>query len=336
MRKLVTAWLTTNRNCNNQCSYCYAKNTWHNSCMMDFEKVKEAVDRLCENGIKRIVLIGGEPTLYPHFFQTVEYIRNKGIPVYIPSNGRIFSNHDFSKKMADVGISGIDISLKAVDEESYKQGTGVNGFRQMLDGYHNLKELGINVTASYVITKYDEVEFDKLIELAERESISPMMIQFVKPTLDLNQKVPIMSILDMGKSVGYIYNHIRDKAINYKFEVSFPICTIERSVFDELVKLGRVVNCCQVPRGTGINFDETFKVIPCNHFADFPLSDKPVDMENFDEEVDAILESDLAKKVRELSSSYPTVKCQTCKDWYICGGGCFTRWLSADPNGYIK
>lgn len=336
MRKLSTAWLTTNRNCNNQCSWCYAKNTWHNKCMMEFEKVKETVDRLYENGIKRIVLIGGEPTLYPHFFETVEYIRSKNIPVCIPSNGRIFSNINFCKKMADAGISSVDISIKAIDEESYKQSTGVDGFKQMINGYHNLKNIGIPVIASYVITKYDENEFDKLIELLKKEDFSPVTIQFVKPTLKLENCEQIMSILDMGKSVEYIYNRINNTNIEYRFEISFPICMIDRGVFEALVKSGRIANCCQVPKGTGINFDENFKVIPCNHFAEFPLSDKPVDVKNFNEEVDSILESELAMKVRQLSSSYPTVKCQTCKDWYICGGGCFTRWLSADPNEYIK
>ncbi len=335
MRVLRTAWLTTNRNCNNRCNWCYAKETWGSNCMMNIDDAKLAVDELQKNGIKRIVLIGGEPTIYPNFFELLSYIREKEIPVYIPTNGRIFHNIEFAEKLSQIGINGVDISIKAVNKEEYLKNTNVDGFNQMIEGYHNLVKLGIKVTASYVITSNDEQKFDKLVELLVKENISPINIQFVKPVLGVQESNSNMSIDEMGKFVEYVYNRLKDTNINYKIEVSFPICMIDRDVLDKLIKEGIIRNCCQVPKGTGLNFDEKFKIIPCNHFAEYPLSDESINLNDFHNEVDRVLESDLAKSFRELSSSYPTVKCQTCKDWDICGGGCFTRWLTTDPNEYI-
>ena len=336
MRKLRTAWLTTNRNCNNRCNWCYAKNTWDNKCMMDINDAKLAVDELQNNGIKRIVLIGGEPTIYPYFFELLSYIREKEIPVYIPTNGRIFHNMEMAEKISKIGIDGVDVSIKAVDKEEYLKSTNVDGFNQMIEGYHNLKKYGINVVASYVITSNDEKKFDKLVELLIKENVSRINIQFVKPVLGVKESDTDMAIDEMGKFVKYIYNRLKDLDIKYTIEVSFPICMIDKDVLENLIKEGLIVNCCQVPKGTGINFDENFKIIPCNHFADYPLSDTSINLENFHDEVDKVLESDLAEQIRKLSSSYPTKKCQTCNEWNICGGGCFTRWLTTDPNKYIS
>ena len=68
MRNIKTGWLTVTRKCNNFCEWCYTQNKL--SCeSMKFDDAMSSVDKLVEMGVKRIVLIGGEPTLYPNFFK---------------------------------------------------------------------------------------------------------------------------------------------------------------------------------------------------------------------------------------------------------------------------
>ena len=135
--------------------------------------------------------------------------------------------------------------------------------------------------------------------------------------------------------VGQIYKKLCNTSINYCIEISFPLCLVEPSILDKLSKENRIVNCCHVPRGSGINFDENFRIIPCNHFADYPFSDTPVDPLK-PSSIEEILSADIVKRFRHLARSYPALKCQSCNLWEQCGGGCFTRWLSLDPNDYIK
>lgn len=335
MKNFSTAWLTTNRNCNNNCSWCYARNTLHNKGIMSLDDAKLAVDELARRGVKSIVLIGGEPTIYPYFFELSRYIKSKGIKVRVPSNGRKFKELEFAQETKDAGIDSIDISIKALTEEDYHRNTNSYGLHDMLEGYHNLKKVGIHVSTSFVIVNDSRKDFDELVRFLKENDITSINLQFVKPTLSLGQEDEIMKISEMGRFVEYIYEKMSQTGIQYGIEISFPICLIKRDVFDALVKENRVVNCCHVPKGTGINFDESFKVIPCNHFAEFPFSDTPVDFSNPDD-IDQLMESEVVKEFRYKARCYPTVKCQTCADWEICGGGCFTRWLSVNPNDYIK
>lgn len=335
MKKFKVAWLTTNRNCNNNCSWCYARNTLSNTARMDFEKAKIAVDELKRRGVSKVVLIGGEPTIYPYFCELVEYISKQNINVSVASNGRKFADMDFAKAVQAAGIHGVDISIKATTEEAYYAGTHAHGLREMIEGYHNLKKLGVRVSASYVVVSDDPRQFDELVDFLEREDITSVFIQFVKPTLSMTTQDKILPLDKMGKFVTYIYNRMKNSTVKYSLEISFPICLIEDDIWGKLVTEGLVTNCCHVPRGTGINLDESFRVIPCNHFAEFPFDDKPIDFLN-PEKLDELYESATVREFRNLVRTYPAEKCVTCDRWNICGGGCFTRWLCEDARTYIK
>ena len=335
MKTFKTAWLTTNRNCNNNCSWCYAKNTLLSKAKMDFEQAKMAVDELKTRGLKKVVLIGGEPTIYPYFCDLIEYIHKQGLRVAVASNGRKFADMEFAKKVQEAGIDHVDVSIKAITEEEYYESTHAHGLSEMLKGYQNLRALGVGVSASYVVVDDNKNKFDDFVEFLKRENFKSVLIQFVKPALSLDKQDDIMKIDKMGKFVSYIYEKMEASPINYTIEVSFPICLIDDFVWEKLVADHRVSNCCHVPKGTGINLDEAFRVIPCNHFAEFPFSDIPVDFSNPDS-LDELYESDQVKRFRELARSYPAQKCVTCERWKICGGGCFTRWLCENPEEYIK
>ena len=69
-KKPSTVWLTLNRKCNNNCSWCYAQRAEKEE--MDFKKAKMCIGNLAALGIKNIVLIGGEPTIYPQIIEIIQ------------------------------------------------------------------------------------------------------------------------------------------------------------------------------------------------------------------------------------------------------------------------
>lgn len=331
----TTAWLTTNRTCNNNCNWCYAKNSLNSKTIMDLSKTKQLVDNLKKRNVKRIILIGGEPTIYPYFIDLIKYIRESNMRVSIATNGRKFSDMSFASKVLNAGINGIDISLKAITEEEYKNNTGSYGLKEMLDGYNNLKKLNFNPSVSYVIVDDDHIKFDALVSFLIKNNITDCSFQFVKPVLEMNKTEKLLDLKKMGIFVEYIYNKLSLTNINYTIEISFPLCLINKTVLEKLSNENRIINCCHVPRGSGINFDENFKIIPCNHFVNFPFSESPIDVSD-NASIDEIMNSDMVNDFRKKSRCYPALKCQTCNLWSQCGGGCFTRWLTLDPNDYIK
>ena len=330
----TTAWLTTNRSCNNRCTWCYAFNSLNNPNSMDFEKAKLLVADLKTRNVKKIILIGGEPTLYPHFIDLIKFIRQQDIRVSVASNGKMFKNKAFAKSVIDTGINSIDFSIKAITEEEYFKNTSTFGLSDMLTGYRNLRDLGFTPSVSYVIVDDNKERFNNFIHFIQTNNMNHLSLQFVKPTLSLDKIEPIMDLKKMGKFVSYIYEAMSKTKINYSIEISFPLCLLEANVLESLAQKNRIINCCHVPRGSGINFDENFKIIPCNHFGEFPFSDSPIDFNNKNS-IETVMESKMVKDFRHKARCYPAPKCETCSLWEKCGGGCFTRWLTLNPNDYI-
>lgn len=334
MHRFKSAWLTTNRSCNNRCDWCYARKVLNPLQVMSLEDAKLAVDMLQEHGVQKIVLIGGEPTVYPHLIELIGYISKKGIVVSLATNGRKFENYEFAKKVIDAGVGGINISLKATSEEEYLRNTHQHGLEEALKGVRNLKLLGFEPVVSYVIVDDSKKDFNKLVELMKKENISKVILQFVKPALELNERDDIMDITAMGEFVEYIYGVISQTEIDYTLEVSFPICLIKEEILEKLIGEGRIVTCCHIQRGNGIIFDTDFKVLPCNHFAEYPFSDKPIDLAS-ENAIDDLWETEDVQEFRKVAKCYPSIKCKMCNLWDICGGGCFTRWFYLNPSEYI-
>ena len=324
------AWLTTNRSCNNSCEWCYAKKAKGGD--MDVDNAKECIDALCEIGIKNITLIGGEPTIYPHFFELVDYIKQKGLSVSLATNGRKFRDIDFVNKIIKSKIDGINISIKALSEEEYYEKTKNYGLEDVVIGYANLIHEGYRPILSYVVIEYDEKQIVRLISLLEDNKMDNIIFQFVKPVIDF-QSEDIMDLRDMGKMVRIIYNKMKVTNIKYKIEISFPICLVDENILENLINENKIMTCCHVQAGRGIVFDTDFKVLPCNHFANFPFLEKSVGLTA--KEILSLFNSEGVKNFRERTQCYPSNKCIECDNWDICGGGCFSRWLYVDPNDYI-
>lgn len=219
MLQINGAWLTTNRTCNNQCAFCYAQHAKGTD--MSFEDAKKCVDALVELGVKSIVLIGGEPTIYKHFFELESYISKKGTRVSVATNGRVFSNKDFAKKMIASGVSSVNISIKGFNEREYITITKHRGCAEMVLGYQNLCNLGLQPILSYVISQNDTNKIDELLAFMSMNKMDRILFQFVKPVVEPNSH-KIMSMFDMGKMVKYIYEKMASsniKSLHYKLLV---------------------------------------------------------------------------------------------------------------------
>ena len=114
--------------CNLHCNMCYERNS------LAYKKVKHILDFECLKGIvdecapftPHYELFGGEPLMYPHFEQLLEYISNKGSKVTIPTNGTLLRKKieglmNNSVKNIWVSIDGpMDINNKQRGKNSYQ------------------------------------------------------------------------------------------------------------------------------------------------------------------------------------------------------------------------
>lgn len=146
-------WLTVNRSCNIRCKWCYATGTgFKKNDNMDFDSAKKLVD-FCENlKVKDIILIGGEPTIYPYILDLISYISKKGITTVLVTNGIIFSQKNNIEKYINAGLNSFSISLKANSQTEYLEVTGKDCFSNVISCIKNLRELNANFSVSQVLT----------------------------------------------------------------------------------------------------------------------------------------------------------------------------------------
>lgn len=83
-------------------------------------------------------------------------------------------------------------------------------------------------------------------------------------------------------------------------------------------------------------FDSSGNILPCTHFADFPLKEGVViDKNHFalSGKFDSFWNDEVceAVKFRESLWQYPADRCRTCEYWGGCIGGCPLLWSAFDP-----
>ncbi|KAF0119211.1 MAG: Fe-S oxidoreductase containing radical SAM domain [Rhodospirillaceae bacterium] len=111
--------------CNLRCSYCpKSMGIGVTGKNMNFDLFKKVVDdALAIQPISRVLLVGfGEPFLYPQLEEGMRYLREKNPSMYITttSNGTLLSE-EWARKMVEVGLNQITISVNATSREQYLQ-----------------------------------------------------------------------------------------------------------------------------------------------------------------------------------------------------------------------
>ena len=74
--------------CNFACDHCIDMNILNTGIRFDHERLLSSLANMAEKGLKSVIVIGGgEPTLHPHFADTVRFMKSLGLQVAIVSNG---------------------------------------------------------------------------------------------------------------------------------------------------------------------------------------------------------------------------------------------------------
>jgi Fe-coproporphyrin III synthase len=169
-KKPVVVWNITRR-CNLKCAHCYAQAKdieFENE--LSTEEGKALIDDLAYFGSPVILFSGGEPTLRKDLPELAAYAREKGMRAVISTNGTLI-DRNLAKKLKDVGLSYVGVSLDGIREtnDSFR---GIKGaFDAALNGLHNCQEEGIKVGLRFTISKQNVRDIPAIFDLLEEEKI---------------------------------------------------------------------------------------------------------------------------------------------------------------------
>ena len=139
--KILCMRISLTYKCNLKCKYCYTNELINNKKEGSYNDFINIVDQGTELGLKSVVILGGEPLIYPYIFDFLEYLYdNKIIPV-IFTNG-ILITQETAKRLYDLNVSLL------VKFDGYKETqdflSGFGTFEKIQMGLSNLISLGYN------------------------------------------------------------------------------------------------------------------------------------------------------------------------------------------------
>ena len=114
-----------------------------------------------------LVFTGGEPLLRNDLFILARHARLRGLPIALATNGTLVTR-GHARHIAREGFTRVSISLDGPDAETHDEFRRVRGaFDSAIDGFIQLKELGISMQVNATVSLHD---LERLEEIRELES----------------------------------------------------------------------------------------------------------------------------------------------------------------------
>lgn len=162
---MVSYSITTK--CNLKCKHCYSSSV--EQAVPDELTTEEAlrlVDDLSRWGIGLLIIDGGEPLCREDLLDIVRYASSKGIRTTIGSNGTLIDDA-MARKMVDVGVMAIAISVDGMDAATHDSFRGVDGaFEQTLRGIEVCRNVGLPFQLNMVVRKDNLSQLKDMLRLA--------------------------------------------------------------------------------------------------------------------------------------------------------------------------
>jgi heme b synthase len=162
----LVAWEVT-RSCNLACVHCRATaqdRPYENELTTD--ECFRLMDGIAAVAQPIIILTGGEPLLRPDIFDIAAYGAAKGFRMTMAVNGTLLTP-ELAKRMVEVGIQRISISLDGADAASHDAFRQVKGaFDGALHGMDCARKAGLDFQINTTITQQNLHEIPAIQELA--------------------------------------------------------------------------------------------------------------------------------------------------------------------------
>ena len=170
--------------CNLRCFYCMPEHDpdfMPKSELLTFEEIEHVVRIGTQLGIDRVRLTGGEPLVRRELHKLIAAI--VGIPgirdVGLTTNGIFLAEQ--AQALHDAGLKRLNVSLDALDSETFHQMTRRDGFDKVLEGIQAARDTGflpikLNAVSVRGLTESQIIPFG---ELARKGDVDVRFIEFM-------------------------------------------------------------------------------------------------------------------------------------------------------------
>ncbi|OEU58453.1 MAG: radical SAM protein [Desulfobulbaceae bacterium S3730MH12] len=175
--RLLSMEIEFSRVCNFRCSYCYVDEKVECNNELSREEIRNVIRQAKELGARKIIILGGEPSIYPHLVEMLRFLGKENLQIEMFTNGS-----GIDKELAGVlAEEKVRIALKqnSRDEKIQDHLAGKKGaFRMINRALAALKEAGypskeLFLAISTVICRQNIKELPSMWQWLRAENIEP-------------------------------------------------------------------------------------------------------------------------------------------------------------------
>lgn len=291
-----------------------------------------------EAGVKKVFLIGGEPTLWTPLFDFNDALRSAGVRSVLVTNAQRFSDDRFWKKYLEHPNTHIGASFKAFDPESLRANAGVATFAGATKGLQRVFQYQPNSVASFVYSRPYVSHFLDMVKYAVDCGAFGVSVNFCSPAVHKNfvDSRFMVDVDEMVREITASYEEANTIAHGrLVFIMKYPLCIWPRTFVETLKSRGQIQTTCHLQHQTGAIFDTDGSLFLCNSLFDFPVGKYGADFDS----AESLVTFFSSKKVTncfDLVRTYPSDKCVNCEVFGDCGGGCPLLWAAHSPESVVK
>lgn len=216
--------------CNLRCSYCMpaeGANFARSDTLLNPEELKRTSRIMVGMGIDKIRITGGEPFVRPCVMDLMEYLSTlEGLKdISITTNATKIGPH--IDRLKSLGIRNINVSLDAIQPETFRKITRKDTFQVVYDNLIRLISEGFNVRINFVVLDGQNIEdIYAILELQERYPIGVRFLEEMPfnggnrnfKTLHWNYKIILEHIRKQYPVFKKLPGPASSTSINYKIQ----------------------------------------------------------------------------------------------------------------------
>jgi len=168
-----------NNACNANCGFCgFARDVFprDNWTYVEREPALDSLDILYRQGVRYLVISGGEPMLHPNLVEIVKHGVDLGMKVMLVTNASLLKEKRI-RELAATGLSSFIISVDAASVEAHERNRGLPGVCEKIRAANRvLDELGLHATASVTMSRL--VDYDALPGFLEELGFSSVTFSY--------------------------------------------------------------------------------------------------------------------------------------------------------------
>ena len=227
--------------CNFKCGYClpngYQVDKSDTRKFLHLDEIRRLSKCFSSLGVNKIRITGGEPTVRKDFFDIIKVLKlDSGIEnIAITTNG--YHLDQKAKLLVNSGLTGINISIDSLNQETFKNITGHNRLPEILKGIEILQDIGFkNIKINAVLLNginSSRKDFDEWSKFIEKNKIDFRYIELMRTgdNLEYFNKYHVSSkifkeYLDENKWIYQTFGKDAGPSLNYinpKFRGKFGI-----------------------------------------------------------------------------------------------------------------